>query len=265
MNTIAAHPVLSHFGFIRMPFDKSFASSQAFSSPALTDALSMLSLGAETEDILLLTGPIGCGKSVALRAFIDTLDTNRFTPVYIRGLDLTASDLVKSILSSLLIDPPYRYAAACSLYFKSVSELQRKPVIVIDDAQDMHESALLAIKTLVNFDSDSTSRITFIICAQSELRETLRYSRCTALQQRIRHWIDFSALSLTDTCNYIEHSIKLAGRNSSVFSDNAKAEIHKRSNGIPRRINRICLRTLFEGAANKCSLIDHADLIFDDV
>ncbi len=265
MNTIAAHPVLSHFGFTRMPFDKSFASSQAFSSPALTDALSMLSLGAETEDILLLTGPIGCGKSVALRAFIDTLDTNRFTPVYIRGLDLTASELVKSILSSLLIDPPYRYAAACSLYFKSVSELQRKPVIVIDDAQDMHESALLAIKTLINFDSDSTSRITFIICAQSELRETLRFSRFTALQQRIRHWIDFSALSLTDTCNYIEHSIKLAGRNSSVFSDNAKAEIHKRSNGIPRRINRICLRTLFEGAANKCSLIDHADLIFDDV
>jgi energy-coupling factor transporter ATP-binding protein EcfA2 len=40
----------------------------------------MLSLGVESEDILLVSGPIGSGKSVALRSFIAALDPNRFSP-----------------------------------------------------------------------------------------------------------------------------------------------------------------------------------------
>jgi type II secretory pathway predicted ATPase ExeA len=37
---------------------------------------------------------------------------------------------------------------------------------LIDDAQDMKESALLSVKNLVNFDSDSKSKITFVLCGQ---------------------------------------------------------------------------------------------------
>jgi type II secretory pathway predicted ATPase ExeA len=75
---------------------------------------------------------------------------------------------------------------------------------------------------------------------------------------------DFSGLSLKDTCEYIDHAVMRAGMPSPVFSDNAKAEIHKRSLGIPRRINRICLRTLFEGAAQSKAIIDGADVVSDE-
>jgi len=129
----------------------------------------------------------------------------------------------------------------------------------------MQESALLSVKDLVNFDSDSESRITFVLCGQPELRETLRYSRLASVHQRIRHWVEFSGLSLKDTCDYIDHAVTLAGRPSPVFSDNAKAQIHKRSLGIPQPINRICLLTLFEGAAQKRSIIDGTDVVSDEV
>jgi type II secretory pathway predicted ATPase ExeA len=98
---------MSFYGFVRMPFDKDFQVAEAFVSPSLETAVAMLSLGAESEDILLVSGPIGSGKSVALRSFIATLDPNRFAPVYLRGLGLTAVDLIKSILLSLLVEPPY--------------------------------------------------------------------------------------------------------------------------------------------------------------
>jgi type II secretory pathway predicted ATPase ExeA len=54
-------------------------------------------------------------------------------------------------------------------------------------------------------------------------------------------------------------------RPSPVFSDNAKAEIHKRSLGIPRQINWRCLLTLFEGAAQQHSIIDGSDVVSDEV
>jgi len=265
MITTPAHPVMSFYGFIRMPFDKDFESPDAFPSPSLANAVAMLSLGVQSEDILLVSGPIGSGKSVALRSFIAALDPNRFSPIYLRGLGLSASDLVKSILLSLLVEPPYNYAQARALYFKSVAEHPRKPIVVIDDAQDMKESALLSIKNLVNFDSDSKSKITFVLCGQPELKETLRYSRLASVHQRIRHWVEFSSLSLEGTCQYIDHAVAHAGRPTPIFSDSAKSEIHKRSLGIPRRINRVCLRTLFEGAAQGRTIIDEANVVSDEV
>jgi len=264
MNTLNAHPVMSFYGFSRMPFDKSFGTAEAFPSPSLSDAVSMLTLGVESEDILLVSGPIGSGKSVALRSFVAALDTNRFAPIYLRGLGLSAADLVKAVLLALMIEPPYNYAKARALYFKSVAEHAHKPVVVIDDAQDMKESALLSLKSLVNFEADSKSRITFVLAGQPEIRETLRYARLASVHQRIRHWIEFAGLSLRDTCDYIDHAVTLAGRTAPIFSDSAKAEIHKRSLGIPRRINRVCLRTLFEGAAQGQTLIDTANVISDE-
>ena len=129
----------------------------------------------------------------------------------------------------------------------------------------MEESALLSVKNLVNFDSDSKSKITFVLCGQPELKETLRYSRLASVHQRIRHWVEFAGLSLKDTCEYVDHAIVRAGRPTPIFSDNAKAEIHKRSLGIPRRINRVCLLTLFEGAAQGRSIIDEANVVSDEV
>lgn len=265
MTTTIAHPVLNFYGFVRMPFDKDFETSEAFKSLALADAVTMLTLGVESEDILLISGPIGSGKSVALRSFIAALDPNRFSPIYLRGLGLSASDLVKSVLLSLLVDPPFNYAKARALYFKSIAEHPRKPIVVIDDAQDMKESALLSVKNLVNFDSDSKSKITFVLCGQPELKETLRYSRLASVHQRIRHWVEFSGLSLKDTCEYIDHAVARAGLPTQIFSDNAKAEIHKRSLGIPRKINRVCLRTIFESAAQGRKIIDEANVVSGEV
>ena len=55
MTATLAHPVMNFYGFVRMPFDKDFETSEAFKSPSLADAVTMLSLGVESEDILLLS------------------------------------------------------------------------------------------------------------------------------------------------------------------------------------------------------------------
>ena len=83
--------VLTFFGFSRLPFGKHLKPADTFPSGAHQEALSRLSFGVADEDLLLLTGPIGCGKSVALAAFVAALDGNRYTPLYVRGSGLSAA------------------------------------------------------------------------------------------------------------------------------------------------------------------------------
>ena len=70
--------VLSFFGFSRLPFGKHLQPADTFLSAAHQEALSRLSFGVADEDLLLLTGPIGCGKSVALAAFVSCCIPRRF-------------------------------------------------------------------------------------------------------------------------------------------------------------------------------------------
>jgi len=62
MTTTIPHPVMNFYGFARMPFDKDFESADAFPSPSLANAVAMLTFGVESEDILLVSGPIGSGN-----------------------------------------------------------------------------------------------------------------------------------------------------------------------------------------------------------
>lgn len=59
--------ILTHYGFARLPFGKNIAPDEIFPTESMKEAGAMIELGLESEDIILITGPIGCGKSLALR------------------------------------------------------------------------------------------------------------------------------------------------------------------------------------------------------
>jgi len=257
--------VLDFFGFSQIPFSKFLSPKQLFYSHEYKEAFAQLEYGIPVEDIMLLSGPIGCGKSAVLNALIHSLDPNRYSPIYIRGNSLSEAELYKTILSGLDHKPPYSSGAAKRLFYKLIPELSKKPVIFVDDAQEVKESALLALKSMVNFGSDSENRVTFILCGQPELKSTLKYSQFLSLKQRIRLFFHMQGLSLQETCAYINHQTEIAGKPTPVFADDAKAKIHHSAEGIPRRINLICYRSIVNAALNEISIIDSKNLNLDDI
>jgi len=138
-------------------------------------------------------------------------------------------------------------------------------VVVLDDAQDIAEQALISIKALTNFDSDSRNRITFILTGQPELRTLLGYSHFDSLRARIRLSHHLSPMSLEETSCYIDHGLNVAHRKEKLFSDAAKMEIFKRTNGIARQINRICYNAIVAGAIKEKHIIDSSDLPIDEL
>jgi len=135
---------------------------------------------------------------------------------------------------------------------------------LIDDAQEVKDAALLALKSLANFSSDTQSRITFILAGQPELRGRLKLAQYYALKQRIRLFYHMKPMALEETCRYIDYHTKTAGNPTPLFSDSAKADIHRHADGIPRIVNTLCYRSIINAAVNKLKVIDSADVFLED-
>ncbi|MBF9019027.1 MULTISPECIES: ExeA family protein, partial [unclassified Oceanispirochaeta] len=194
--------VLDFYGLSKMPFGKDIPVEDIFATEQIKNTTAMIKLGLADEDIILLTGPVGSGKSVTLRTFASGLDQNKFTPIYLRGNNMTQAELYKFILQEMKIEAPRSLIKVKTLYFKTVIEATKKPVVIIDDAQDMSDEALLAIKAMVNFDQDSISRICFILVGQPELRQTISFSHFESLRQRIKLSVHLMGMNLEETCGY---------------------------------------------------------------
>ena len=257
--------LLTHYGFSRLPFGKDIAEEKIFPTEELHRSTAMLELGIESEDVMLLSGPIGCGKSLFIRHGLSSLDTNRYQPIYLRGNISGEGELVKALLRGMKIDSPYSLGKAKPAFFQAVEESSRKPVVVLDDAQDVAGEALLALKALTNFDSDSRNRITFILTGQPELRTLLSYSHFDSLRARIRLSHHISPMNLEETASYIDHGLEVVHRKEKLFSDAAKMEIFKRTNGIARQVNRICYNAIVAGTIAQKNLIDSSDLPADEL
>lgn len=252
--------VLNHFGLARMPFGKEIAAGDVFVTEAVTQAGAMLEFGLDTEDIMVLTGPIGCGKSLILRHTAAGIDTNRYQPIYLRGGITDTAEMFKLVLRGMKVDPPHALMRAKTAFFSAVAEATHKPVVILDDAQDTAPEALHAIKTMTNFESDSRNRITFILVGQPELLTILSYSHFDSLRARIRLTQQLPAMTLEETCAYIDHGLSIVGRKERLFSDEAKMAIFKRTNGIARDVNTLCYQALLRAAVESKQIVDTQDL-----
>ena len=256
--------VLSFFGFSRLPFSKNISSKEIFSTQTYKEAFTRLEFGISDEDVILLTGPVGSGKSVVLGSLIHSIDLNSYIPIYIRGNNLKEGELYKAILIGLDQEPPRYAQTAKRLFYRLIPELTKKPVVILDDSQEIQDPALAGIKSMVNFHFDSQNKITFILSGQPELKAKLKYPQFSSLKQRIRVFFHMDGMSLEETCGYIEHHNKIAGKPNAIFSDEAKSDIHRRAEGIPRRVNAICYRSILNAALNELNIIDSSNLVLED-
>ncbi len=72
------------------------------------------------------------------------------------------------------------------------------------------------------------------------------------------------SMSLEESCGYIDHHTKIAGRPNAIFSDEAKSDIQRKAEGIPRRINAICFRSILNATLNELNIIDSSNLVLED-
>jgi general secretion pathway protein A len=255
--------IKTHFGFVRFPFEKDIPTRDLFQSLDFKEALARLQAALEGEDLALVWGRPGCGKSTVIRAFYTNgIDENKYLKAYVAVPPeaFYPGHLYKNLLEELSVQPPYNVSAAYALLKKTILQTNiqknRKPVLILDEAQHLCDMTLSALKNLVNFDLDSKNRTLIVLAGQEELPRRLAYDRFLPLHQRIRIVARMDGYAIDETRAYVDHHLKLAGAKTKIFTDDAITEIHNLSGGIPRTINAICFRALFYAASKGSEYIE---------
>jgi general secretion pathway protein A len=129
----------------------------------------------------------------------------------------------------------------------------RRVVVVVDEAQNLEDSALELLRMLSNFETSSYKLMQIILAGQPQLREKLASSHLIQLRQRMSIFARIHPFSAEETQLYVGHRLRVAGYDSKtpLFTPMAGALIAKYSEGIPRNINNICFNALSLGCVLK--------------
>jgi type II secretory pathway predicted ATPase ExeA len=132
----------------------------------------------------------------------------------------------------------------------------RRLVLVIDEAHLLEKPTIEDIRLLTNADMDRRSPMSLIMVGQRWLRGMLKVETQEALYQRLRLRYALEGLTQTETEEYVQHHLNLAGNCKVTFTPAAMNLIFVASEGILREINNICYESLLVAAAKKTRKID---------
>ena len=91
----------SYYGFSRMPFGRDLAPSMLHRHTAHNEAVARIGWCVAERRIGVITGEVGAGKTVAVRAALDALDRSRHTVIYLPDPTVGVRGIHHRIVASL--------------------------------------------------------------------------------------------------------------------------------------------------------------------
>jgi type II secretory pathway predicted ATPase ExeA len=239
---------LRYFQFAKEPFGATPDSSFLYESVSHREALASLRCAFHgNRGFTALIAPPGTGKTTLLFQFLAQV-RNCASSVFLFNTQFEPRELVRYMLLELGVAPGGDLAAMhhqLNHFLLQEVRAGRRSVLVIDEAQNLSESALEAVRLLSNFETQGSKLVQVILAGQLELSQKLRQRSLVQLRQRISTVCWLRPFSGVETLAYIQHRLKLAGyKSAALFSDSALHLIAQASAGIPRTINTICFNAL---------------------
>ena len=252
----------AHWGFTRMPFQKDLAPSMLHTHASHAAAVARIAWCVDERALGVVTGEVGAGKTVAVRAALAGLDQSRTTVIYLANPSVGARGLYSTIVSSLGGTPRFHRASlipqATEALATEENERGRKVVVILDEAHLLDAEQLEGLRLLTNAELDSRSPFACLLVGQPTLRRRIRLGAFAALDQRVALRYAMTGMDSGETAGYIAHHLKLAGRSDTLFSDDATALIHQVSRGLPRAVNNLAVQSLVAAFAQNKAIVDES-------
>ena len=252
----------SHYGFTTMPFGKALAPSMLHRHGAHAEAVARIGWCISEHALGVITGEVGAGKTVAIRAALAALDSSRHTVIYLGNPAVGGRGIYAGIVTALGGIPRFHKASlipqTSDLLAAEDHERGRTVILVLDEAHLLDTTQLEELRLLTNADMDSHSPFACLLVGQPTLRRRIKLGTFAALDQRIALRYAMGGMTDTETKSYLDHHLTLAGRSDTLFSDDAIALIHQVSRGIPRAINNLAIQALVAAYASDKTIVDES-------
>jgi type II secretory pathway predicted ATPase ExeA len=253
-------PWATHFGFTKLPFSKTISAKDLLDRASHQEAVARIRFCIGESLLGVITGEVGVGKTVAVRAAMNQLDHAAHHVVYVANPTVGTRGLYVTIVRALGAVPrgftAELVAQTQSLLAAEEHERRRRVVLVIDESHLLLPDQLEAIRLLTNADMDAATSCSLLLVGQPTLARQLRMGIFAALDQRIATRYQIAPMDLSESAEYLRHHLALVGRTDPLFADDAIARLHKASLGLPRMLNNAATAALIAATTAGKALVD---------
>jgi general secretion pathway protein A len=252
---------LDHFGLREQPFGVTPDPHFLYFSPSHLEAVASLLYGIEAQrGFMALIAKPGMGKTTLLFDLLEHLRDSART-AFLFQAHSDPREFLRSLLTDLGVDERGDDVGRMQRRLNEllIREVRagRRVVVVIDEAQNLGDPVLEAVRMLSNFEVPGTKLIQILLAGQPQLADKLAKRKLVQLRQRISILSRLTEFSASETASYVSHRLQVAGyRGEPLFTSEALEIIHARSEGIPRNINNLCFHAASLAFANGQKNID---------
>lgn len=258
----AGKPSLSYefyWELTELPFENVPDPKFYFPTPMHEEALHRLLYGIQTrKGALLLTGEIGCGKTLLSRELSLHMAGQQYDIALIANPSFGVDDFLTEVLYQLGIEPTHTKIKLLHLLNERLLDNYKRgkqTVVVIDEAQTIQDDQIFEeLRLLLNFQLSDRCLLTLVLLGQPELNDRLMMLKQFAQRISIKYHLGY--FSAEQTTKYVQFRLKAANCTKTVFTDDALDIIFKQSGGVPRNINTLCDLCLLIGYMDRATVID---------
>ena len=254
------------YGFREEPFRLSPDSRLCFLHPSYKKARAYMQYALQRrEGFVMVTGRPGTGKTTLISDITTQLANQGNLHAALTSTQIRVDDLLRLVVLKFGLDAGTDYKAELihrlENYLFRLHREGRRPLLIIDEAQDLAADALEELRLLTNLQKDNQPLLQIFLVGQEELRQTVLTPGLEQLHQRIVAACHLAPLTLEATEDYIKHRLTRVGWiDNPQLQDTIYQPIHQHSLGIPRIVNQICSRLLLQGMVEEKGLLGLEDI-----
>ncbi len=254
--------LLALYGLKWNPFSPELPTEALRVTPALQDFAWRVENSLVREGgFALITGDVGTGKSVALRLLAERLaPLPDLTVAALAHPSANLADFYRELgdLFAVELRPHNRWMGFKALRNRWLAHLDStllRPVLLIDEAQQMHPNVLCELRLLASAQFDSRVLLTVVLAGDPRLGELLRQEELLPLGSRIRARLLLEYAARDELLELLKHLTRSAG-NASLMTVELMRTLADHAMGNYRALTNMAAELLAVAAQRELTQLD---------
>jgi len=253
--------LLAYYGLKWNPFLPNIPVESLWHSPQMDSFVFRLESMTMNGGFALISGEPGLGKSKTLQLIAHKF--SKMDEVVVGVMERPQSsvgDFYREMgsLFGVNLTPANRYGGFKELRERWKSHMKTtllRPVLLVDEAQEMLTGCLNELRLLSSIDFDSQNLLTTVICGDNRLTERFRARDLTALGSRMRFRLKLEAYNKVELMDYMVHTLEQAGA-PHLMTSTLMETLVDHCAGNQRVLNNMAAELLAMGLRKECSQLD---------
>lgn len=196
------------------------------------------------ENILVLSGEIGSGKSLIVQSILEKLG-DEVLAIKIHQTLLTGNEFLQMLLVEFGIETfsekKVELLHNIKKFLLQQHQAGQRVLLIVDEAQNLDPLVLEEIRFLADMECKNHKLLNVFLVGQPELNKILALPEMEQLVQRIHLRFHLKSLKEEEVREYILHRLNVAdGEHTIEIDDNAFPLVYLYTGGRPRLINVLC-------------------------